>query len=333
MDKRYQVFVSSTYADLREERQAVTKALMQMDCIPAGMELFPAIDDEQFEFIKRIIDDCDYYLLIIGNRYGSLTEAGISYTEREYDYACEIGLKVLAFVHESPEKLSVEKSDTAPDLQEKLEAFRARVMAGRLVRQWSESAALPGEVALSLMQTIKAYPATGWVRADQVANSEILAEVNDLRKNLAKLKSESASRTVQNEIGVSNLASLDSPYSFECELGNGQIQQFDATWSEIFLAVAPSMGLGIRESRASSTIAYRVQADRGMHVRNLNQEGHVAGAFLEQIRIQLMALGLIRLDRSPDSMVPELYWFLTSQGELEMMRRLSVKETESGSEA
>jgi hypothetical protein len=66
MDKRYQVFVSSTYADLLIERQKVTQVLMEMDCIPAGMELFPAADEEQWEFIKKIISDCDYYILIIG---------------------------------------------------------------------------------------------------------------------------------------------------------------------------------------------------------------------------------------------------------------------------
>lgn len=81
MDKRYQVFVSSTYADLQKERDKVFQTLMGMDCIPAGMELFPAMDEEQFEFIKKIIDDCDYYLLIVGGRYGSLTEQGISYTQ------------------------------------------------------------------------------------------------------------------------------------------------------------------------------------------------------------------------------------------------------------
>ena len=81
MDKRYQVFVSSTFADLQTERQRVIQALMEMDCIPSGMELFPAVDEEQWEFIRRIIDDCDYYLLIIGGRYGSTTPEGISYTE------------------------------------------------------------------------------------------------------------------------------------------------------------------------------------------------------------------------------------------------------------
>ena len=94
MDIRYQVFVSSTYADLKAERQKVMQTLMQMDCIPAGMELFPATDEKQFEFIKSVIDDCDYYLLIIGGRYGTTTETGISFTEKEYDYAVERGSQV-----------------------------------------------------------------------------------------------------------------------------------------------------------------------------------------------------------------------------------------------
>ncbi len=78
MDKRYQVFVSSTYTDLKEERSKVMQALMEMDCIPAGMELFPAADEDQWQFIKKVIDDCDYYLLIVGGRYGSMTPEGIS---------------------------------------------------------------------------------------------------------------------------------------------------------------------------------------------------------------------------------------------------------------
>ena len=82
MEKRYQVFVSSTYADLKNERQNVIRTLMEMDCIPAGMELFPAADEEQLDFIKSIIHDCDYYLIIVGGRYGSTMPDGISYTEK-----------------------------------------------------------------------------------------------------------------------------------------------------------------------------------------------------------------------------------------------------------
>ena len=72
MEKRYQVFVSSTYTDLLEARQEVMQALLESDCIPAGMELFPAADDDQWTLIKRVIDDCDYCIVIIAGRYGSI---------------------------------------------------------------------------------------------------------------------------------------------------------------------------------------------------------------------------------------------------------------------
>ena len=150
MDKRYQIFVSSTYADLKEERQKVIQALMEMDCIPSGMELFPAADEEQFEFIKKVIDDCDYYLLIIGGRYGSVGADGLSYTEREYQYAIECGIKVIALLHESPDEISVSKSEINETLRERLRVFREQVKTGRLVKTWKLADQLPGLVALSL---------------------------------------------------------------------------------------------------------------------------------------------------------------------------------------
>lgn len=56
MDKRYQVFVSSTYADLREERQRVIQTLMEMDCIPAGMEEHPADSRVQHHLAQLLHD-------------------------------------------------------------------------------------------------------------------------------------------------------------------------------------------------------------------------------------------------------------------------------------
>jgi hypothetical protein len=99
MDKRYQVFVSSTYQDLKEERQEVIQALLELDCIPAGMELFPAADDDQWTLIKKVIDDCDYYIVIVGGRYGSLSATGISYTQMEYEYAVSQGKPAIGFIH------------------------------------------------------------------------------------------------------------------------------------------------------------------------------------------------------------------------------------------
>jgi len=174
MEKRYQVFVSSTFTDLKAERSKVIQALMELDCIPAGMELFPAADEEQFDFIKRVIDDCDYYLLIIGGRYGSLSKTGMGFTEKEYEYAVHRGLRVIALLHENPQALSLEKSELTPQLRELLQKFRDRVSKDRLVKYWNTTNELPGAVALSVQKAIKLYPALGWVRGSQASNRRLV---------------------------------------------------------------------------------------------------------------------------------------------------------------
>jgi len=86
MERRYQIFVSSTFGLARRASTGDTGA-PRVGLHPAGMELFPASDETKWSLITRVIDDCDYYIVIIGGRYGSVDETGISYTEREYDYA------------------------------------------------------------------------------------------------------------------------------------------------------------------------------------------------------------------------------------------------------
>jgi hypothetical protein len=86
--KKLQVFVSSTYIDLKEERQAAVEAILTAGHIPAGMELFTAGDQSQMQVIKRWIDESDVFLLILGGRYGSIEpQSQKSYIHLEYEYA------------------------------------------------------------------------------------------------------------------------------------------------------------------------------------------------------------------------------------------------------
>lgn len=99
MAKKFQVFISSTFEDLKEQRDAVVKAVLQLGHLPVGMEMFNAGDQTQWETIKSYIDSSDYYLVILAHRYGSKDpDSGISYTEKEYDYAGEKGIPRLGFV-------------------------------------------------------------------------------------------------------------------------------------------------------------------------------------------------------------------------------------------
>lgn len=250
MNKRYQVFVSSTFADLQNERQRVIQTLMEMDCIPSGMELFPAMDEEQFEFIKRVIDDCDYYLLIVGGRYGSTGIDGISFTEKEYDYAISKDIRVLAFLHANPEKLALEKSEVEPAAKRRLAEFRERIKLNRLVKMWSTPEELPGLVALSLQKTIKIHPATGWVRANQIASTEMFTRLDEIQKEntLLRIRLENADGIAG--VDPSELAQgqdeLSLDYSYELEThGSSQkvtiSDSFTTTWDQIFTFIAPAL--------------------------------------------------------------------------------------------
>ena len=194
MKKRYQVFISSTFADLKDERNMVMQAVLERKCFPAGMELFPAIDKEQFEYIKKVIDDSDYYLLIIGARYGSMDDNGVSFTEKEYDYAVKKGIPVIAFLHSDISSIPLGKTDGDKKLLKKLEAFRSKVQTGRLVNYWKNAHDLKAKVISSLVDVFEEEPKIGWVRADTVsaASKAMLdkqeKEIAWYQENLAKLK-------------------------------------------------------------------------------------------------------------------------------------------------
>ncbi len=99
MDKKLQIFISSTYTDLIEERQAAVEVILKAHHIPAGMELFAAGNDSQLAVIKRWIDESDIFMLILGGRYGSIEpKTGNSYIQLEYEYAVQKSIPVFALV-------------------------------------------------------------------------------------------------------------------------------------------------------------------------------------------------------------------------------------------
>ena len=332
MDKRYQVFVSSTYADLKQERQRVIQALMEMDCIPAGMELFPAADDEQWTFIKRIIDDCDYYLIIIGGRYGSLTPEGISYTEKEFNYALERGLKIIALLHEEPDSIPVNKSDIDPVLRQKLKTFRDKVATNRLVKFWKSAEELPGMVALSLSKTIKTYPAVGWVRASSVASQDMLIEINELRKENNELGQKLANLQTDDSEEFEGIADFDAEFTVNgnnhYHVGTGygysdKAWQVKLTWRKLFSLLAPYLIDHPIDKTVKSKLA-DIIADHGgigEGTRSIDDQEY------KTITIQLKALGLVNVNYTKTIQGGMgLFWSLTSFGEQVMMKERIVKK-------
>ena len=128
MDKRYQVFVSSTYIDLIPERSEVMQALLELKCMPAGMELFPAANETQWSWIKKVIEESDYYVVIVAGRYGTISkDTGQSYTEMEYRYSLEVGKPVIGFLHEDISKVQSKFVEQSASARRKLDVFRQLV--------------------------------------------------------------------------------------------------------------------------------------------------------------------------------------------------------------
>lgn len=185
---RHQVFVSSPFRGLETERKLVFGTLLDMDCVPAGMELFPA-SDEKWDLIRQVIDLSDYYVVILAGRYGSEDETGLGFTEKEYDYAVSKGIPILGFLHGEPHTLPVGYSDVSEPARTKLAAFREKI-EHRMVRYWTHPMELAGYVVTSINQAIRTFPRPGWVRADRPQSLEKDVEILQLRAKVSQLESE-----------------------------------------------------------------------------------------------------------------------------------------------
>ena len=191
MEKKFQIFISSTFEDLRDERDAVAKAILEIGDIPVGMEMFSAADETQWRLIKRQIEQSDYYVVLVANRYGTIFD-GVSYTEREYDYAVERGVPVLGFVLDDKADWPMKKSDSDSEIRAKLEAFKTKVRS-RMVSFWTNADSLTSKVLASLSKQKNLNPMPGWIRANSIPGPETLAEIGRLGQEVARLSEENSS--------------------------------------------------------------------------------------------------------------------------------------------
>lgn len=193
MKKKLQVFVSSTYTDLIEERQAAVQAVLDAGHIPAGMELFKAGNESQLKTICKWIDECDVYMLILGGRYGTIeSKSGKSYTHVEYDYAVSKGRPVFAVVLNQDfltKKIMAIGLDKVTELQnpDKYKNFKEYVMT-KIIREVEDCKDIKLAVHTTLNEFINDYDLTGWVRGGSGQEFESLIKENkELYKENSKL--------------------------------------------------------------------------------------------------------------------------------------------------
>jgi hypothetical protein len=329
MEKVYQVFVSSTYADLADERRGVSETLAKAGYIPAGMELFPATDQKQLEFIKRVIDRCDYYVVIVGGRYGSLADNKISYTEKEYEYALEKKIPILAFLHKDPEKIESGKTDRNQKQAKKLAAFRERLASGRIVDFWAEPQELCTKVVIAVTQAINLMPGAGWIRGDQAIDPKVLQDLERLRLENANLQRQLSNFEAGGITFPPHLANLDDKFEFTIVADQRGIKsniRVEETWKRIFLRCGNRIWKEDPEDEISSTLATWTLKSNYPEKHNESAKHNVLGGNLLTIKAHLEALGLIKVTSKGVRPNSYLTWALTEKGRRILSEFLAIKK-------
>lgn len=342
MEKRYQVFLSSTYVDLKEERLEVMRALLELDCIPSGMEYFPATNDDQWSFIQELIDQCDYYVVVVGARYGSMSSDGLSFTEKEYRYALERGIPVIGFVHAQPDLIPQGKAEADPDGRKRLEEFR-KLVQSKLCKTWSSPAELGAVVSRSLTQLIKRNPRPGWVRSDRLASSEASEEILRLRHTIDRKDEEIDRLTVvhssasdalaqgddQLELGFSvSLSDPNLPYADRTSRFSSQIV---VTWDEVYKSFASHLLTPTKFSGIKSGINRLIREKELEEVQEMYPDLNV-GAFnvsdstLQMIFVQFTAMNFLEISNAEDKEgKPYKLANLTPHGKAYLIKASAVK--------
>jgi hypothetical protein len=311
MEKRYQVFVSSTYEDLREERQEVMQALLELKCIPAGMELFPAADDDSWTLIKRFIAECDYYIVIVGGRYGSTGPDGKGYTEMEYEHGLQSNLPIVAFLHADPGKIIAEKTEKTESGKVALAEFRKRIEERRHCKYWSSPKDLGGVVSRGMLNLINTKPRPGWVRADLVPDVSAAHEILRLERDAMELRLQVEKLATSPPPNTEHLSQGEETIeiTFEARIDyNSTVAKCPFSWNELLAKLGPVMLNQATEDEMKNKLIElcrnRLADWEGLKVQNPN----VRDEDFQTVKTQLLALGLIMKGEASG------YWELTPYG-------------------
>jgi hypothetical protein len=310
MNKRYQVFISSTFEDLKEERQAVLKAVLEMDHMPAGMELFPPSDETAWRLICDVIDSSDYYALIIGGRYGSLDEAGIGFTEKEYDYAIQQKKPVIPMLHSDPDNLPRGRTETDPMAWKKLQEFRRKVEAHHTCKYWQTAEDLRAQVIVGLTAAAKRHPAEGWVRAGMItagASQEILELKKTIESQQLQIERLGQSPPVGSELLAQGADLIEVEYRVtiapeglytRTEEPKKVMRKVSVTWDELFGSFAPLLTSATPEKHMKSQIVRFLREKDDVEIKAKRpgytvSAGWISDELFQTIKVQFTALGLI----------------------------------------
>jgi len=293
------------------------------------MELFPATNEDAWEIIKGIIDDSDYYCLVVGGRYGSVASDGIGYTEKEYDYALLKGKPLMAFFHREPGKILTAKSESTDEGKKKLISFQKKVENAHHCKYWITAEELGGQVSRSLINLRKTHPSDGWVPGRYATDESLLIELANLRARNAELLVEIASigKDAMPKI-AEGIAHGTDIYSTDISFKLGEKKSLEkisvsVSWDKILKYVGPALiGECSDEEFLEKLKLCFYHAIQSLESKNNVLYNSIIVPFMviDQIKIQLRALGQMAPGVKRRAVADrKVYWKLTSLGESRLL--------------
>jgi len=290
-----------------------------------------------------VIDDCDYYIVIVAGRYGSTNKEGVSYTEMEYRYALDQGKPIIAFLHREPSALPAKRTEVSPTGRQKLDAFRD-LCQQKMVKYWMSASELGSVVSRSLVRLTKDRPGIGWVRADSAPDQDVLEQLVKKNKRIEELEQLIAASRTQAPAGSEKLASGSEEYEVEIAFATHDASKpfghrdtpwtvtRSIAWNDLFAAVSPLMLDEASENTVRTQLATLVTERffteiskekelRGKDIRNFK----VSDGSFQTIKVQFTALGLIKRSVRTRSVKDRAaYWSLTPYGEQQMIQLRAI---------
>jgi len=281
------------------------------------MEMFSAADEEQWQIIARNIEESDYYCVVTAHRYGSLTPEGISYTQKEYEYAIAMGVPILGFVIEKDAHWPGDKFDTEGEAVRALADFKDLVRK-KPVSFWRDAGDLYGRVSVALNKQMTANPREGWVRARSQANPEIVGELTRLSAENARLRrslEEANSKSAADH--RSEIEALWTTMSKTSRELVYKVSRSDKDWlksdpvsyATLFEMWSSDLATELNVSEAASTAAMELRRDldKGYWTTPVNHVSNILADF--------MALGLVKPSKRNHGVKDQgSYWTLTPLG-------------------
>lgn len=179
LEKRYQVFYSTSGEDTRPERLMLTQTLSTMGCFSWGLEQRTPLSST---LVRRQIDDCDYVVMLIGGKYGEQSVTGESYMHLEYKYAVTKNKPIIVFMAKHPELKEFALRESRPELVERFDEFCEELKQKHEVIYYQHVRDLEMNIRNYIPKFIEKNPQEGWVRTHHV--EQLKKKIKELEERM-----------------------------------------------------------------------------------------------------------------------------------------------------